>query len=137
MRRGSSQNVNSQNANSQNINFPKCQFPKCQLLKFGIFYKRKQEEEGGTKEKDIEKRGRIRSRREENFGMRLNYTHPSVWLTKETVCTGCLGDGEHVVLHDIHEDVTCTGVHRLPPQLLADPPHHHPQELVCVLLTHH
>ena len=54
-------NVNSQNANSQNINFPKCQLPKCQFLNFAyfnLFHKG-----GETKEKDIEKRGRIRNRR--------------------------------------------------------------------------
>ena len=55
-----------------------------------------------------------------------------MWLTKETARTGCLGGSENVVFRDIHEDVTCTRVQRLPPQLLADLPQHQPQELVCV-----
>ena len=88
-------------------------------------------------EKDIE-RGSMEEERRElgNEAKHQNYIHPSMWLTKKTVSTGCLSNGKHVVFHDIHEDITCTGVHCLPSQLLADPPHHHPQELVCVLLTH-
>ena len=57
-------------------------------------------------------------------------------LTMAAVVTGCLGNGEHVVFHNIHQDVTCTGVYRLPSQGLADPSCHHPQETMGILFTH-